>query len=74
MTSITFSASPRGREGEVSGMRSMTIATGAGITQLAGGVLIGVTGIAPVMWAMGGIALFGSWFARHKVRLHDHNA
>lgn len=69
LTSLFYGASPAGREGEMAGVRTMVAnATNSG-TQFAAGALSASVGIAPVMWAMGAVALGGAWFVRRHVRL-----
>ena len=56
ITSISFTASPAGRQGEVSGVRTMMLNGSFAVVQVAVGSLSTLVGIAPVMWGMGALA------------------
>lgn len=57
ITSISFTASPPGRQGEISGVRTMMLNGSVALMQVAVGSLSALVGIAPVMWAMGALGI-----------------
>ena len=67
--SVSFAASPKGREAEVSGVR---FALSAGVhffVPIAMGTLTTVLGLAAVAWGASAIMFGGSWNARRQGRL-----
>ncbi len=67
ITSITFTASPPGRQGEVSGVRTMMLNGSVALMQVAVGALSSLVGIAPVMWGMGAMAFAAARLVRKGV-------
>ena len=72
LTSMFYGASPQGRQGEVSGVRTMVANSTTGGAQLAAGALSGSVGIAPVMWVVGASSFFAAWFVRKRLRESTH--
>ena len=67
ITSIAFTASPPGRQGEISGVRTMMLNGSIAIMQMALGSLSTLVGIAPVMWAMGALGIGAARLVRKGV-------
>lgn len=61
-----YAASPSGRQGEVVGMRTTMINTSTTVMPLAFGALGTALGMAPILWAMAGALLIGSWLAGRR--------
>ena len=70
LSSLIFTASPAGRQGEVGGVRTMLTSVTIGMTQLLAGAFSSVIGIAPVAGLIAAMAFGGSWFVRQRVRSH----
>ena len=61
-----YAASPPGRQGEVVGMRTTVINASSTVMPLAFGALGTALGVAPILWAMAGALLVGSWLAGRR--------
>jgi MFS family permease len=72
LTSMFYGASPQGRQGEVSGIRTMAGNSTTSCAQLVAGALSASVGIAPVMWVVGASSFFAAWFVRRNVREPTH--
>lgn len=72
LTSMFYGASPEGRQGEVSGIRTMAGNATTSSAQLAAGALSSSVGIAPVMWVVGASSFFAAWFVRRNLRESTH--
>jgi MFS family permease len=66
LTSLIYTASPPGRQGEVSGVRTMFTNGSITVTQLLAGGLGSLVGIAPVMWLVALLAFGGGWYSRRR--------
>lgn len=66
--SVSFAASPKGREAEVSGIRYALSAVVHFFVPLLIGALTTVLGIAAVAWAASAVMFGGSWNARQQVK------
>jgi MFS family permease len=70
LLAVAFTASPKGREAEVAGMRYAVGATVHFLVPLALGAMTTALGIAGVAWASSSVMLGSSWNARRQARLH----
>jgi MFS family permease len=64
LSSLIFTASPAGRQGEVAGVRAVLMSGTVGVAQVAAGGLSGLIGIAPVMALVAAATFGGAWFVR----------
>lgn len=67
ITSVAYTASPPGRQGEVSGVRTMMLNGSIALMQVVLGGLSALVGIAPVMWGMGALAFAAARLVRRGV-------
>ncbi|MGQ0544027.1 MAG: MFS transporter [Betaproteobacteria bacterium] len=66
--SLLYEASPAGRQGEVVGVRTLTLNASHTFIPLASGALSAALGMAPVFLMLAAGLLAGAWFARHQVK------
>ena len=63
---LLFNTAPRGRQGEVVGVRTFMLNASHTLIPLASGATSTLLGMAPVFWALAGCLLAGSWFIRTR--------
>lgn len=66
--SLLYEASPRGRQGEVVGLRTSLLNGSHTLIPLASGAASVAVGMAPVFWLLAACLLGGAWFARRQVK------
>ena len=64
LSSLLYTASPEGRQGEVGGARTVFVNSAISLTQFMAGSLSGIIGIAPVTWLVALAAFGGGWYTR----------
>ena len=74
LSSLIFTASPAGRQGEVAGVRAVLMSGTVGLAQLGAGGLSGVIGIAPVMALVAAFTFGGAWFVRTRTKVREADA
>jgi MFS family permease len=66
--SLLYEASPRGRQGEAVGLRTMMLNGSHTMIPLLSGALSAAAGTGPVFGVLAAILLVGAWFARRQVK------
>jgi predicted MFS family arabinose efflux permease len=66
--SLLYEASPRGRQGEAVGLRTMMLNGSHTMIPLLSGALSAAAGTGPVFWALAATLMVGAWFARRQVK------
>jgi MFS family permease len=66
--SLLYEASPAGRQGEVVGVRTLTLNASHTFIPLASGALSAALGMAPVFLMLAAGLLAGAWFSRQQVK------
>lgn len=74
LSSLIFTASPDGRQGEVAGVRAIAMSGAVGVAQLGAGGLSGLIGIAPVMLLVAAATFGGAWFVRTRAKVREADA
>ena len=67
--SLLYEASPEGRQGEVVGVRTLTLNASHTFIPLLSGALSAAVGMAPVFLLLAAGLLGGSWYSRQQVKL-----
>jgi MFS family permease len=67
--SLLYEASPEGRQGEVVGLRTLTLNASHTFIPLVSGALSAAVGMAPVFLLLAAGLLGGSWYSRQQVKL-----
>ena len=71
LTSLIYTASPPGRQGELSGARVMLTAGGVSFNQFLAGGLSSLFGLVPVTWLVAAMALAAGWYSRRQAQALD---
>jgi predicted MFS family arabinose efflux permease len=66
--SLLYEASPRGRQGEAVGLRTMMLNGSHTLIPLLSGALSAAVGTGPVFWLLALLLGSGAWFARRQVK------
>jgi len=66
--SLLYEASPRGRQGEAVGLRTMMLNGSHTMIPLLSGALSAAAGTGPVFWLLAAALIVGAWFARRQVK------
>jgi len=66
--SLLYEASPAGRQGEVVGVRTLTLNASHTFIPLVSGALSAALGMAPVFVLLAAGLLTGAWFSRQQVK------